>query len=164
MKRRSKIERRTPLRRRERLRSRSPRRANEEETYAVRARAYLRAHPFCQIEIAALGLDEAAVIRFSGIADSPWGTFHVGRSNQIHHRNKRRRGRLLDERWWMAAGPVWHGRVESRKDWARSGGLLLPLEADPDGRLPDGTVCPTTAELLLERAQKGALQPFRDPF
>jgi hypothetical protein len=76
-------------------------------------------------------------------------------ATQIHHRNKGRGARLLDERWWMAISSEIHDRIEGNKDWARKIGLLLSLEADADGRLPDGSVCPTTDELLRRGEQKG---------
>ena len=142
------------LRRHNRIPSRSPRRIREELDYLVEREAFLRAHPYCQAWLLLHGIrDEAAFLQ--AVA----GTDHVKidgeavpRATQVHHRNKRRAGRLLDQRWWMALSPGLHDRIERDKRWARRTGLLLPFEADSDGRLPDGTVCATTDELLRRGA------------
>jgi len=106
-------------------------------------RAFLNAHPCCQAQkfVWKLEHDPTQVMTFIHCA------------NQVHHRNKARGARLLDQRWWMAVGPQYHEEIETRKEWARKVGLLLPLEADADGRLPDGTQCLTTDE-LLKRVEK----------
>ena len=131
------IRRRSSLKRRTRMPRISPRRATERAAYRRDVKAFLVAHPFCQAQTYVWELE----------GNTQPLTFVMG-SNQVHHRNKCRGARLLDQRWWMAVGPYYHEEIETRKEWARKVGLLLPLEADVDGRLPDGTQCLTTDELL----------------
>ena len=123
------------IKRRTRLRPVSANRRRAKEEYDRVKLKYLTDHPFCQIFIAEFGLDEADVIARGG--DSGAG-FSVPASQEIHHRNKRSRSRLNDQRWWMAASRQMHDRVEANKAWAREKGYLLPLEADADGATPSG--------------------------
>ncbi len=109
-------------------------RAAQRRLYNLRRLRYLAEHPFCQIVIACRGLDEAAVIAGKGWVSG----FKVPRANQIHHRNKARHERLLDERWWMSASVDGHNYVEMHKRWARENGFLLPMQADADGRWGSG--------------------------
>lgn len=102
------------------------------------------------IAICLAGADEAQVIANHG----SWQRQDLPRSTEIHHRNKTRGERKLDERFWMAASRYYHDQVEHELAKARQDGFVLPFEADQDGRLPDGTVCPTTPELMARFAQK----------
>ena len=140
------------LERKSRLSHVSKRRNEERNEYRRRSRAYLAAHPFCQVFIAIHGLVEADVIASCGRVDTPAGAFYVPPATEIHHRNKGRGRRLNDERWWLAASRRWHDYVESRKDWARQEGYLLPLEADEDGKTPSGERALETPEFLEKKA------------
>lgn len=138
----------------------SARRRRERAVYSMQNEAYLKAHPFCQITIAIRRLVEAEVIAQGGrysVAGERDRIYYVPRATQIHHRNKCRGARLTDDRWFMSASSEGHDQVENLKDWARQIDvqLLLPMEADADGRTPGGIQYLTTPELLEARAQGG---------
>lgn len=116
---------------------------------------YLVLHPLCQLTLAKHRFDEAEVLAiktatahgywFKGVV-IPW-------ANQIHHRNKCNGARLTDARWFASACGQMHGWVEDHKEQARAEGYLLPIEADPDGRLPNGGQCLTTDQWLAARSR-----------
>lgn len=148
-----------PLRR-TRLRRVNLDRARTNREYAALEEAYLREHPFCMIWIAEHGLRETDVIASDG-----WATIEIaGRrvrrrcpaATEVHHRNKARGVRKNDQRWWMAASRPRHDYVEACKTWARAEGYLLPFEADPEGRLPDGSVGLTTPDLMAKKVLPNA--------
>lgn len=158
MKRNIPLRRHTSIKRGGRLRSRSTKHAALDRDYTRRKAAYLAAHPFCQIFIARHELDEEHVIRNGGTitAAGPNGpvAITVPRSDQIHHRNKRTGDRKNDERWWLAACFEEHEWVERHKDVARALGLLLPIQADEDGRWGDGNAAQPTPEYLARRINR----------
>ena len=136
------IERRKPIRRK------SPRREREDRMYARDRGEYLREHPYCQIAIFLAGASEVTVIEGRGYYNGM--RFPV--STQIHHRNKSSGPRKLDKRFWVAAASDRHRWVEDHKGDARELGLLLPIQADAEGRWGDGNQALTTEELLKKRA------------
>ncbi len=140
----------------------SKKRRRERVDYSTGRAEHLAKHPLCQLAIALLRFDEAEILADlesqGGVGE--WlkvGFWHknalIPRATQIHHRNKCRGARLTDARWFASAGQEMHDWVEGHKEEARAEGYLLPLEADQDGRLPDGTVCLTTDEWLAHRAR-----------
>lgn len=156
-----------PIKRKSKVRRISSSRQIDRRIYNRRRKAYIEAHPFCQIYIAQHRLNEAEVIRNNGTAaihtkcsksatrlygvtDGVY-TIQVPLANQIHHRNKADHERLLLEDYWMSAGTVGHRWAEDHKDEARKIGVLCPINARPDGSLPDGQRCLTTPELLEAR-------------
>lgn len=142
------LQRRTPLKRTGSF-GQSARRAAERREYSAKVAAFLAAHPFCQISIFLRKLLEADIIAANGCYRDRSGVSHrIPRSEVVHHRNKRRGRRLLDERFWIAACNEEHSLLEDHKALSREIGLLLPFEADENGRLPNGMVCKTTDELL----------------
>jgi hypothetical protein len=76
----------------------------------------------------------------------------VPRATQIHHRNKKHGKRLVDVRWFLAVSAAEHDWIEANKSQARELGLLLPVQADPDGRWGGGNVGLET-RLLMEAAR-----------
>lgn len=132
-------------------------RAQQRRQYNRLKPGYLEAHPYCQITIAFLGLNEAEVIHFNGsywihrdpASKSRWGV--VPRANQLHHRNKANGIRLIDFNYIMSACDAAHDWTEKKKDQARAIGVLCPINCRPDGTMPDGTKQPTTTELLTQR-------------
>ena len=152
------MKRHTPLRRggrlerRTRLRPVSAKRASERTRYRSEAKIFLFLNPISQLWLLANGWRKSAPREYK--RGDEWATaealLYKGAvaSTQVHHRNKCRGARLLDQRWWMAVGTGNHQWIEDNKQVARARGWLLPLEADAAGRLPDGTVCQTTDELL----------------
>jgi len=146
------IERRTPIQRSSKPIPRStPKRASERAKYRRQIAVYLEAHPFDQIFIAMHGLHEATIIANMGCYRVGHRVFQVPRSDQIHHRNKGRGARLLDERWWMATSGWSHELVEAKKDWAREQGYLLPIQADADGRWGADIQALTTPALMIRK-------------
>lgn len=120
---RSALVRRTPLRRV------SFRRLQQLRLYWVRRARFLRAHPYCQLWLKEHGVDEAEAIRQRGCLrlGAPRRLVFVPRSATVHHRNKRRGARLLDEREWRAVGWSGHRAIEDHKAWARGRGFLKPF-------------------------------------
>lgn len=118
--------------------------------YTRDAAYYLARHPYCQIFIFRHELDEKLVIALGGNVRG----LIVPKATQIHHRNKRNTSeRLLDQRWWMGASAEEHEWVERHKDEARELGLLLPIQASPDGVWGTGNRALPTEELLLKHAR-----------
>lgn len=157
------LQRHTPLKRgslsplkRTRLKKISASRSSERAEYNRRKAAYLIAHPLDQIAIAIYGLDETnLVLQFVGKGwraidafSHTHGAVRIYPANQIHHRNKSRKGRLNDERWWMATVLKSHEYVETHKDWAREQGFLLPIQADSEGRWGLGNQALATPGLM----------------
>ncbi len=135
------------------LRPRAPGKIAAHRQYLQDKAVYLAAHPFCQIHIAIFGLDEALVIERGGKV-SAGGQWFVPRSTDIHHRNKRDGERLLDQRWWISCCRENHDLVERCKAWARDNGLLLPIQADSEGRWGTANQALTTPEFLVFRIKK----------
>lgn len=110
------------------MRRERPERTAQRLEYYERRRAYLKAHPYCQIFIEVHSMIEKEVVECFGVArgtlcgDRCWLT--APKATTIHHRNKRRGQRLNDESEWMSASRFWHDEVERNKAWARSLGLL----------------------------------------
>lgn len=145
--RRKPIVRKTPLKRGGYIARISKSRRADRSMYSRDRAEYLRDHPFCEIYIARYGLDPKTVFSNNGVV----GGFKVPRSNQIHHRNKTNGPRLLDKRFWMAASGKQHRWAEDNKDDARAIGILLPIQADIQGRWGNAQQGLTTPELLLHR-------------
>lgn len=142
------------LRRTTRLASVSERRQTQKSEYTREAARYLAEHPYCQIFCFRHELDERAVIKSRGVLVFSGKTIEVPRSEEIHHRNKRDGVRLLDKRYWMAACREQHDWVEDHKDVSRALGLLLPINARPDGMLADGSHAIATPELMAKKARR----------
>jgi len=140
------------------IRKVSTKRATEKREYAKRKAAYLLAHPLDQIKIALCGFDEAKVLAHAtGLTrENAQGIFYEGQlirfANQIHHRNKARGARLLDECWWMSTVTASHDIIEEGKEWAREHGFLLPFEADENGYWPNGLRSLETPDFMKARA------------
>jgi hypothetical protein len=141
------------MRRATRISPISAAKAKESAEYRRKAAWYLARHPYCQLVIFLLGLDEGAVINNRGLLAIEGRRVLVPPADDVHHRNKRcSERRLLDERFWISASRGVHDWVEAHKDLARELGLLLPIQADEDGRWGDGNVGLHTPELLARRA------------
>ncbi len=128
-------------------------------------REYLKAHPLCQITLARFRIDEKEVLsRFlSGprLCDQFWFdrtegdkrvAYPIPYATQIHHRNKSNGRRRNIQEFWMSAASIPHRWVEQHKDEARAIGLLCPINARPDGTMPDGSQCLPTAHLIYVRS------------
>lgn len=147
-----------PLRRTSTLRRVGLRRRTELSTYTRRRNAFLAAHPFCQLTIAHNELDETEVLEAARGYDLEFSSFRfrgieIPRATEIHHRNKRTRDRLNDERWWMAVSRKAHEWIEANKAEARSLGYLLPIDANKDGLYATIKRGRTTEELMKARAR-----------
>jgi len=135
----------------------SAERRDERKEYAKLREQYLADHPLDQIKIALCGFDEKRVLNWARDQTpiSASGIYYQGQfiafSNQIHHRNKCFGDRLLDTRWWISTGNRSHDLVESNKSWSREVGLLLPIQADEEGRWGDRNQALTTKELLDQK-------------
>jgi hypothetical protein len=144
----------------------SKRRKRERAAYTPVRKEHLLAHPLCQLTIAKYRFDEAEVLaefhlslahRFAvapGVSGFTYNSIRIPCATQIHHRNKCVGTRLTDPRFFASAGSEMHDWVEDHKDEARADGYLLPLEADKEGRLPNGEQCLTTDEWISSRARQ----------
>ena len=152
----------------------SPKRRKQGPAYARLRAEHLWNHPLCQITIALERLDEPSLVAEyrascltgpieirvikAGIA----GWTRIDPATQIHHRNKSNGDRYLKKEFFMSAGAAGHDWAERHKDEARRIGVLCPINARPDGSLPDGGRCLTTDELLAVRA-RGETNPLAGP-
>jgi hypothetical protein len=107
----------------------SARRALQSDAYSERQAQFLREHPYCQVWLAERGIPERMAIEQRGTLRFGPGVspVFVPRSQVVHHRNKRRGARLLDEAEWMAVSHSAHRRIEENKAWARERGYLRPF-------------------------------------
>jgi hypothetical protein len=160
LRRRTPLKRGGPILRLSPIRSVSRARARDRSMYRRDVGEYLRDHPFCQIFLARNRISEAnlALNSWADLAGRRYvlvggRTTEIPRAAQIHHRNKRHGERLLDKRFWMAASAREHEWVEAHKAEARELGLLLPIQADAQGRWGDGNQALTTSELIEARAR-----------
>lgn len=128
-----------------------PERAAQKRRYNEQRDRYLAEHPFDMIWIAVAGMREEDVIATDGFYRRAGVARRVPRSTQVHHRNKNRKDRLTDERWWMATSTDSHENVENHKDWAREEGYLLPIQADADGRWGSGNQALETPALMTSK-------------
>ncbi len=140
----------------QRIRQTSQVRAAQRREYNKMKPAYLAAHPFCQITICRLGLNEQAVITANGSFLYPVGSPAAVRrqvpfATELHHRNKANGCRLTNFDYIMSASAGAHRWEEEHKDEARAMGILCPINCRPDGTMPDGMKQPTTIELLAQR-------------
>lgn len=136
-----------PLRRSP-IRRVSEKRLAELKRYWARIPGFLAEHPVCQIWLAEHGFTEADLTKdpagqwcvrievpdltqpIAVGARAPLKEIRLlpaPRSEVVHHRNKRRGARLLDESEWIAASRRGHGQVEGGKAWARQKGYLRPF-------------------------------------
>ncbi len=133
------LARRTPLRRsgkplrRTPLRRVSKTRAAELRVYSTRRKIFLAEHPVCEVWCAENGFawrrpgwyarPVAGSVEVN--ADVLFNNYAAPRATQVHHKNKRRRAMLLDEKFWLPVSPHNHERIENNKAWARRHGFLL---------------------------------------
>ena len=113
----------------------SKRRAEQLRTYAERRKAFLEAHPICQVWLKENGFEEKKAFRFGRYKGIQWDdnteiTFAAlvamgaPQSTEVHHQGKRRNEALLDESKWLAVCRENHERIERDKAWARVNGFL----------------------------------------
>lgn len=108
----------------------TPKRKAELAEYRKRRKAFLEAHPIDQIWLVENGWTEIGNALFQKgnqirNADFLVVQFNAPRSDQIHHKNKRRGAMLNQTQFWLALGRKNHERVEASKTWARANGYLL---------------------------------------
>ena len=135
----------------------SDRRREQKAEYAKKAAAHLKAHPYCQIAMARFGINEKVVIENNGVGcmrsnDGGWEMVRLAKATEIHHRLKRWDKRLVNDSFFMSASRNAHRWAEANKSEARRLGILCPINCDPNGKMPDGSQCLTTDELLAIRA------------
>ncbi len=106
------------------LRRLSARRLEETSLYRYRRKLFLLAHPYCQVWLAEHGVEEETAIRHRGAVTLGGVTAIIPLATEVHHKNKRRGGDLLDERFWLAVSREAHEQIEAHKSWARAAGWL----------------------------------------
>jgi hypothetical protein len=148
----------TPLKRTQLTRSQKPirkvklSRAIENAQYSRDRLEYLDDHPWCQVTIFMLGLNEAEVIaNYGGYWSTGGIPLRVPHGVTIHHRNKCRGARKNDRRFWISSSFGMHEMIEQNKRWAREIELLLPMEADENGLCPNGRQYLETPALLAKK-------------
>ncbi len=96
-------------------------RAKQLREYSKRRKAFLEAHPICQVWLKENSVTETTVSVAMLLLIYP----QAPRSTEVHHRGKRRGEALLDESLWLACCQKNHERIEQNKSWARANGFLL---------------------------------------
>jgi hypothetical protein len=92
----------------------SSKRSKELREYAKLRKAYLEAHPYCEVYLAENGL------KYEGNPiDAPLAT-------DIHHRRGRWHGRLNETEHWLAVCRESHERIHYHPQWAYERGYMLP--------------------------------------
>lgn len=118
---------RTPIRRV------SKKRAAELREYYPLRKAYLEAHPYCQIWLAKHGVSEKDVVGGVALVNvcNPgrfnvciWRHVQVPLATDIHHTNGRNGWRLNRVEWWLSACRVEHEWVKANQSEARKIGVL----------------------------------------
>jgi hypothetical protein len=92
----------------------STKRSKELKEYSKLRKAYLEAHPYCEVYMAEYGLEYKG-----GPVDAPKAT-------DIHHRRGRWGSRLNDTRYWLAVCRAMHEDIHNDPKWAYEQGYLLP--------------------------------------
>jgi len=114
------LKRKTPLRRISKKRSKALR------IYTQSRRDFLNKHPYCQVSLALLDLNEQHVINACGLAVDLYGkVFRVPSSQDIHHKAGRAGTNFLDRNTWLAVCRENHERIHANPSWARSLGFLV---------------------------------------
>ena len=110
---------------RTRLAPMSAKRKRDHAIYMKKRAAFLEAHPFCQVWIQRMGLDEEAVIQWGGNYKDLAGEFGiVPRSEDVHHVAGRSGSNYLDESTWLAVSREQHESIHSHPSFARRQGWL----------------------------------------
>lgn len=92
----------------------SSKRSKELREYAKLRKAYLEAHPYCEVFLADFG------VKYKGKPlDMPLAT-------DIHHRKGRWGRRLNDTEYWLAVCRASHKRIHRYPKWAYQRGYMLP--------------------------------------
>lgn len=119
------MQRKTPLKRRSKpIRKVSVKRSSQLREYFAARERYLADHPICMVWLAENGFSNNQVL----LDSSSVMTFHTmgaPAATEVHHKDKRRGARLLDQMHWMAVCRFNHNRIENNKAWARANGFLL---------------------------------------
>lgn len=111
---------RKPLKRASRPNSVSKKRGRANREYAVRRKAFLEAHPYCQAY--------ARILNWVHDHDDKlfWSISWISpRSTEIHHMKKPKCKYLNDESTWLSVCRWSHDWIESNKSTARTLGLLF---------------------------------------
>lgn len=110
---------------RKRLPSASARRKREGATYTKLRREFLAAHPFCQVWLQTMGLDEAALVQFGGAYRTLYGTArYAPASTEVHHKAGRYGGNYLDVTTWAAVCSESHRWIHDNPAQAKAEGWL----------------------------------------
>ena len=110
---------------RKRIPARSARRKKEGATYTKLRREFLTAHPFCQVWIATMGLDEDALKQWGGVYRTLNGAFrYAPRSEEVHHKAGRHGGNYLDVTTWAAVCRDSHRWLHDNPKQAKEQGWL----------------------------------------
>lgn len=127
--------RRTPLKRgtkplkRTPLRKVSKKRAKEGRIYSEKRKAFLEAHPICQVWVAMRGIKEIPPLIYviEGRVYCAEDMIHNGAptSCDIHHKAKRTGSNYLDESTWLAVSREMHEKIHQNPSWARAQGYLV---------------------------------------
>jgi hypothetical protein len=109
-----------PLQRSGRLASKSKRRTREERIYAKKRKAFLEAHPVCQVWLANNCFDD----RHGPFLAHRFGE-RVPGSCDIHHKAGRTGGGYLDESTWMAVSREGHDWIHAHPKEAEARGWIV---------------------------------------
>lgn len=127
---------RSPLKRKTPLRRVSKKRAKDSRIYLEKRKAFLLAHPICQVWLKENGWADFAYPMFGmyAKAESPYPNYSwliadsedlplAPRSTEVHH-TKGRGKHYLDEKTWLAVSTEGHRKIHQNPSWARKMGFL----------------------------------------
>jgi hypothetical protein len=113
-----------PLKR-SRMRSVSKGRAKQLREYSVKRRAFLKAHPWCQIWLRRHYMTEEHANAYNGWFAIMANLVRCPRSCDVHHSKGRTGKNYLDETTWVAASREEHEWAHRHPSQARALGLLV---------------------------------------
>tara|TARA_R110000868_G_scaffold93805_2_gene259384 strand:+ start:5583 stop:5972 length:390 start_codon:yes stop_codon:yes gene_type:complete len=111
---------------RRRLRPVSAKRGVAARYYAAARLFFLARHPYCQVFIARMGLDEVALKQWGGhYADIHGLLRRAPTSDDVHHKAGRTGTNYLDEQTWLAVSRQEHEWIHAHPSEARKRGWLV---------------------------------------
>lgn len=111
---------------RKRVKPVSAKRKLAARSYSAARMFFLASHPYCQVFIARMGLNETAVKQWGGYYSDVYGALRrAPTSDDVHHTAGRTGTNYLDERTWLAVSRQEHEWIHAHPSEARKRGWLL---------------------------------------
>lgn len=109
------------------IRKVSNKRAKQNREYSKVRAEFLKAHPWCQVQIQTVGVNEEDVIAGHGRVQLPNGTWMLfAEATEIHHKRGRFRSRLCESEYFLACSEAAHRWIHNNPKEAYAAGFMLP--------------------------------------